>query len=80
MPTSSKEQKQKSLTCDGCSNCQKQKVALWRAINNALLVIEMFEEVMEAVRGYDLAIEKWRKSHSNLPPVSEVLNKCPTKG
>jgi hypothetical protein len=51
-------------------------MALWKAINNALLVIEMFEEVMEAVRNYETALKKWRESHSHLPPMPEMHDEC----
>jgi argininosuccinate lyase len=38
------------MTYEGCSDCQTQKKALWKAVNNALLVIEMFEVVVSCAR------------------------------
>ena len=93
----------KSKTCESCSACLKQKKSLLKAINECVLVIEMFEPLLEAAKcvslehrlqyppenikvamenlndaivAYNYALERWRKSHESLPPVSEVLKKC----
>ena len=46
-----KDSKTKSQTCGDCCDCQIQKNALWKAVNNALVVIEYMEPLEEAIKG-----------------------------
>ncbi len=45
-----KDSKPKSSTCDDCCDCQIQKLALWKTINNAVVVIEYMEQMEEAIK------------------------------
>ncbi len=42
--------KPKSPTCDDCCDCLIQKKALWKAVNNAVVVIEYMEGMEEAIK------------------------------
>ena len=41
---------EKSKTCVDCSDCKIQKAALWKAVNNAVIVIEYMERMEGAIR------------------------------
>ncbi len=45
-----KDSKPKSQTCGDCCDCQIQKLALWKTINNAVVVIEYMEQMEEAIK------------------------------
>ena len=45
-----KDSKTKSQTCGDCCDCQIQKTALWKAVNNALVVIEYMEKMEGAIK------------------------------
>jgi len=44
------ECQEKSKTCVDCSDCKIQKAALWKAVNNAVVVIEYTEKMEEAIK------------------------------
>ena len=45
-----KDCEEKSQTCVGCSDCQTHQKALWKAVNNAVIVIEYMENMEEAIK------------------------------
>ncbi len=45
-----KDSEAKSQTCGDCYDCLAQKKALWKAVNNAVVVIEYMEGMEEAIK------------------------------